>query len=186
MIKKISLLSLIVAIALPASAEVLKYKIDPVHSGVNFKVRHFLTKVPGSFNAFSGEIHYDTENPANSKVTATIDVSTVDTRNDDRDAHLQEEDYFNAKAHPTMEFTSTEWIPTGENTYLVKGVLEMLGKSLPVELEVSYLGEMEGRGTMRSGWEATTTIDRSMWGLSAGQPAVGLEVDVELNIQAHR
>lgn len=186
MIKKISLLSLIVAIALPASAEVLKYKIDPVHSGVEFKIRHFLNKMPGTFTAFSGEIHYDKDNPENCKAIATIEVKSVDTRNEKRDDHLRSEDYFNAAEHPTMEFTSTEWVPTGENTYLVKGVLEMLGKSLPVELEVTYLGEMEGRGTIRSGWEATTTLDRAMWGLTAGQPAVGLEVEVDLNIQAHR
>lgn len=186
MLKKISLLSLILSLALPAGADVLKYTIDPVHSGVNFKVRHFLNKMPGSFTTFSGEIHYDPENPANNKAIATIAVSSVDTRNDDRDAHLQAEDYFNAAAHPTIEFSSTEWVSTGENTFLVKGVLEMMGQSLPVEMEVTYLGEMEARGKVRSGWEGKTTLDRSKWGQTSGQPAVGLEVEVELNIQAHR
>lgn len=186
MLKRLSLLSLIVAFALPAGAEILVYKIDPVHSGVNFKIRHFLNKIPGTFTAFGGEIHYDKDNPENCKATATIEVKSVDTRNEKRDEHLRSEDYFAVAEHPTMEFASTEWVATGENTYLVKGILEMLGQSLPVELQVTYLGEMDGRGTIRSGWEATTTLDRSNWGLTSGQPVVGLEVDVELNIQAHR
>ena len=142
--------------------------------------------MPGTFTAFSGEIHFDAENPANNKAVATIEVTSVDTRNEKRDDHLRSADYFNVEANPTIEYSSTEWIPTGENTFLVKGVLEMMGQSLPIELEVTYLGEMEARGAIRSGWEGKTTLDRSKWGQSAGQPAVGLEVDVELNIQAHR
>ena len=92
----------------------------------------------------------------------------------------------NAAKWPTIEFTSTEWIPAGENTYTVNGILTMMGEENPVSMEVTYLGEMEARGAIRSGWEGTTTLDRSVWGQTSGQPAVGLEVEVELNIQAHR
>lgn len=186
MIKKLSLLFVAFACSLPAGAEVLEYTIDPVHSGINFKIRHFINKIPGTFTSFSGTISYDTEDPAKSSTTATIEVKSVDTRNEKRDAHLQEDDYFNAVAFPTIEFASTEWIPTGEGTYTVKGTLSMLGQSHPVEMEVTYLGEMETRGTIRSGWEGKAKLDRSIWGLSSGQPAVGLDVEIELNIQAHR
>ena len=187
MMKKTFSLTLAVLFAtLSASAETVVYKIDPVHSGINFKIRHFLNKIPGSFDAFEGEIHYDKENPANSKAVARISVASVDTRNADRDAHLQNEDFFKVDEFAFIEFKSTEWIPAGENSYTVKGLLTILGVEKPVELKVDYLGEMEGYGVMRSGWEGTTEIDRTDWGMGYGRPAVGSEVEIELNIQAHR
>ena len=169
-----------------AMAEVAVYKIDPVHSGISFKIRHFINKVPGIFEVFDGEIHFDKENPANSKAFANIKVASVDTRNEDRDAHLQNEDFFKANRFPSIKFTSTDWEAVGGNKYLVSGDLQMLGQAKPVTLEVTFLGEVEGRGQLRSGWEGTATIDRTEWGMGYGTPAVGKNVDIELNIQAHR
>ena len=172
--------------ALIANAEKTVYTIDTVHSGISFKIRHFINKVPGAFDSFSGEIHFDKETPANSKVVATIDVASVDTRNGDRDAHLQNEDFFKASEFPQISFTSTEWKVVDEDTFAVTGMLSILGVEKEVTLDVEFLGEVEGRGTIRSGWEGTTTIDRRDWGMGYGTPAVGAEVEVELNIQAHR
>lgn len=183
----LSLLLLVtVTTASAAMAEVAVYKIDPVHSGISFKIRHFINKVPGIFEVFDGEIHFDRENPANSKAFASIKVASVDTRNEDRDAHLQNEDFFESSRFPTIKFTSTEWEAMGGNKYRVTGDLQMLGKAKPVTLDVTFLGEVEGRGQLRSGWEATATIDRTEWGMGYGTPAVGKNVDIELNIQAHR
>ncbi len=168
------------------SSEVAVYKVDPVHSGISFKIRHFINKVPGVFNDFSGEIHFDKTNPANSKATATIQVGSVDTRNNDRDAHLQNEDFFESNRFPTIKFTSTKWEKTGEDTFQVSGDLQILGRTNPVVLDVTYLGEVEGRGQLRSGWEAKGSLDRSDWGMGYGTPVVGKTVDIELNIQAHR
>lgn len=168
------------------SAEPLTYTVDAVHSGVNFKIRHFINKVPGTFGQFSGTIEFDKENPEKSRASATVQVATVDTRNTDRDAHLLNDDFFKAKTFPAIEFTSTKWTPSGDNTFQVEGLLKMLGVEKPVTLDVVYLGEVEGRGVMRSGWEGKATIDRTEWGISYGIPAVGKEVEIELNIQAHR
>jgi polyisoprenoid-binding protein YceI len=186
MIRKSILLILTLTSAIPAIAEVVTYTIDPVHSGINFKIRHFINKIPGAFDSFSGEIQFDKENPENSKAVATIEVKSIDTRNEKRDGHLRNEDYFNEPQYPVIEFTSTEWIPTGEATYTVKGILKMMDVENPVEIEVTYLGEMEARNAIRSGWEGKATLNRADWGITGGQPAVGLQVDVELNIQAHR
>lgn len=172
--------------SISAPAEALVYKIDPVHSGISFKIRHFINKVPGTFKDFSGEIHYNKDNPAASKAVATVDVSTVDTRNADRDAHLQNEDFFKAGEFPSITFTSTQWKPITDDTFEVTGLLGILGIEKPVTVNVVYLGEVEGRGTIRSGWEGTATIDRRDWGMGYGTPAVGSEVQIELNIQAHR
>jgi len=167
-------------------AEPVTYTIDPVHSGIEFKIRHFINKVPGTFGQFSGTIHFDKENPENSKAEATIHVSSIDTRNEDRDAHLQNEDFFTSSQNPLITFASTSWKATGDNTYQVTGLLEMAGQKNPVVLAVTYLGEMEGKEKFRSGWEGTATIDRTDWGMSYGTPMVGEEVEIELNIQAHR
>jgi polyisoprenoid-binding protein YceI len=174
------------ATSLSASADAVVYKIDPVHSGISFKIRHFINKVPGTFSDFSGEIHYNKEAPAESMASATIDVTTVDTRNADRDAHLQNEDFFKSGEFPSIAFKSTEWKPVTEDTFEVTGMLGILGIEKPVTVNVVYLGEVEGRGTIRSGWEGTATIDRRDWGMGYGTPAVGAEVQIELNIQAHR
>lgn len=185
--KNLSLL--LVSFILGAStlpAEVVVYKVDPVHSGISFKVRHFLNKVPGTFSDFEGEIHFDAENPANSKALGVVRVPSVDTRNSDRDGHLQNEDFFNAPQNPLIEFESTKWEPVGENRFKVHGNLRMAGMEKPIALDLTYLGEMEGRGKIRSGWEGSAVIDRRDWGMSYGAPAVGTEVEIELNVQAHR
>jgi len=184
--KSILALAFITTFGAPLAAETLVYKIDPVHSGSRFKIRHFINRVPGTFGTFSGEIHFDKAAPENSKAVATLQVASVDTRNDRRDAHLLNEDFFKADQHPLIEFTSTEWAATGENTFKVKGLLKMVGAEHPVELDVTFLGEVEGRGVIRSGWEGAATIDRTRWGITYGGPAVGNEVQIELNIQAHR
>lgn len=177
------------ALLTAAQAEVVVYQIDPNHSQVGFKVRHFFNKVPGKFTDFSGEIHVDKKDMSKSKVKASIKPKSIDTGNSDRDEHLTEDDYFNITEFEAIEFESTEWKKTGDNKYDVTGNLTMLGVTKPVVLEVTYLGEQEGigpyEGLMVNGWEATTVFDRSDWGLDAGGPIVGDEVEVVLDIQGH-
>ncbi|MCC5804988.1 MAG: YceI family protein [Opitutales bacterium] len=169
-----------------AAAEVVRYKIDPVHSGIDFRVRHFINMVPGAFTGFEGEIHYDKENPSNSKAVATIDIASVNTRNEDRDKHLQQDDFFNAGEYPKMTFESTSWEPAGDNIYTVTGDLTFHGHTHPVEMQVQFLGEVEGRGVMRSGWRGTANIDRTKWGMDGYTAFIGTTIPVELNIQGHR
>lgn len=177
----------LLSLASLAQAEVLVYKVDPVHSGLNFKVRHFLNQVPGSFQKFTGEIHYDADNLANCKAFGEIEVGSVDTRNTDRDAHLQKDDFFKATANPKIAFSSTEWKKIGENKYAVTGILTMAGVGKSITFELEYLGEMPGRGgAMVSGWQGTGTIKRSDWGIAGGAGVVGDDVVLDLSIQAKR
>ncbi len=184
--KNLVLLSLLYVFTQTASAEVITYTIDSTHSGINFKVRQFLNKIPGSFTGFEGEIKFDAENPANCHVLAKIDANSITTGNDERDDHLQNDDYFAVESHPLVEFTSTEWIPAGDNKYTIKGVLKMVGVEKEVSLDVTFLGEMKTRRGTMSGWEGITKIDRKDWGITSGRPAIGDEVDIELNIRATR
>ena len=187
-------LALIVSLAIStaiftskASAEATVYKIDSVHSGITFKIRHFFTKVPGSFGGFSGEIHFDSENPSLSKTMATVDLKTVDTNNEDRDGHLQNEDFFNTPKFPEAKFVSTSFKKTGDMEYTIQGDLTIMGKTKSVELDAEFLGEGPGRsGAVIMGWDASTTIDRRDWGIDYGQGVVGNEVEITLNIQAKK
>jgi len=185
----ILLTSLIATVA--AHAEMVVYQIDPVHSSVNFKVRHFMNKVNGSFGSFQGEVHVDPETMTNSKAKAEIKTASVNTNNDKRDAHLQRDDYFSAGEFPVMTFETTAWkAGEGENEYEVTGNLTLLGVTKPVTLDVEYLGKQDGIGHYEGmeiiGFSAEGEIDRSEWGLDAGGPIVGNEVEIEISIQGHR
>ena len=181
-------LSAIAALALLspiASAEALVYTIDPVHSGITFKIRHFVNKVPGGFAAFQGEIHFDEDAPGNSKAAAVIETASVSTRNEQRDNHLRTADFFNSSEHPEIKFVSTSWKKLDERSYEVSGELTMLDQTHPVTLAVEYLGTAEGQGQEIAGWQGTTTLDRTKWGMSSNM-ALGDAVEVELNIQGRR
>ncbi|MGC6456039.1 MAG: YceI family protein [Coraliomargaritaceae bacterium] len=164
------------------------YQIDTSHSSVSFSIRHFVAKTTGSFNQFSGTIYVDTEDMTRNRVEASITVGSIDTASEKRDAHLNADDYFHSDKFPLIEFKSTVWTTTEKNeVFSVTGELTMLGVTKEVVLEVTLLGFGPGRnGAHLSGWEATTSIDRTEWGLTAGAPAVGDEVSITILIEAVR
>jgi len=171
-----------------AQAQVETYAIDASHSSVKFSIRHFVAKTTGNFAEFEGTLTVDRDELTNSSVEATIQIPSVDTDSDKRDRHLQEDDYFDASAFPAMTFKSTKWESAGsENEFKVTGDLTIRGITKEVVLDVELLGFGDGmRGAYLSGWEATTVLDRTDFGVIGGQPAVGNEVDVTINIEARR
>ncbi len=172
-----------------ASAEVHHFVVDPVHSNINFKIRHMqVGSVTGNFASFQGEILYDDANPENSTVEAIVQVASIDTNNADRDDHLNNEDFFNTRDYPVAAFESTQWVVVDKNEFAVTGDLTMMGKTLPVTFEVELIGIGEGRGgVMLSGWEAEAEIDRRQWGLTYGAPlAIGTDVELEIHIEAKK
>jgi polyisoprenoid-binding protein YceI len=171
-----------------APAAVETYVIDPVHSSVGFKVRHFLTKVPGSFTTFSGTITVDRDNLENSSVVAKIDVGSVTTGTEKRDNHLKSPDFFDVAKFDSITFTSTSWKKTGDATFDVTGDLTIHGVTKSVVLKVDLLGFGPGMmGAQLSGWDATTTIDRTDFGVDGPAmlgKALGNEVAVTISIEA--
>jgi polyisoprenoid-binding protein YceI len=166
-------------------AAVETYTIDPAHSSVGFNVRHFFTKVPGVFAKSNGTITVDRDNLEKSSVEATVDVASVNTREEKRDAHLKTKDFFLVEQFPTMTFKSKSWKKTGADTYDVTGDLTIKDKTKEAVLKVKSLGFGPGaRGAQLSGWEATTTLDRRDFGVTYGQGVVGNDVDVVINIEA--
>jgi polyisoprenoid-binding protein YceI len=172
--------------AFSATAAVETYAIDPVHSSVGFSIRHFFTPVPGSFTKFSGTITVDRDDLEKSSVEATIEAASIDTRNDRRNGDLRSDHFFSVEQFPSITFKSTSWKKTGDDTFDVTGNLTIKGVTKEVILKVKSLGFGPGmRGTMLSGWQATTTLHRSDFGISTMPKVLGEDVDVTIGIEAH-
>lgn len=166
------------------------WTIDPVHSEVSFTVRHLMvSKVRGRFAAFSGIIVTGSD-PLHSEVSAQIDLASIDTGNEQRDAHLRSTEFFDVEIHPTMSFRSTG-VRSHRHGYLVQGELSLHGVSRPVELQLEINGFVtDPWGGTRAGFSATGEIDRRDFDLDANTPLtdggllIGYEVQVALEIEA--
>ena len=166
------------------------WDIDPVHSDVSFTVRHMMvSKVRGRFGSFSGEIVTAPEF-SDSTVTTTVDATSVDTGNDQRDGHVRTADFFAVETHPTWTFRSTAIRPDGAE-YALDGELTIKGVTRPVTfaLEVNGFGP-DAYGGTRAGFSAATTINRSDFGVDIAMPldgggvVVSEKVQVSLEIEA--
>ena len=163
------------------------YTIDPVHSSITFKIRHFFSKVTGNFNEFEGQIVVDRENMDKSQTNASIDIKSINTRNEKRDAHLKSADFFDVEKYPAMTFKSKKWNKIAENEYEVMGDLSFHGVTKEVVLNVKSVGFGEGvQGTYLSGWEASTKINKSDFGITYGGKTLGEEVEIAIEVEAHR
>jgi catalase len=177
------------------------YFIDKNHSNVGFLIRHLFTKVPGRFTDFSGKISFDEANPEQSQAEVTIKTASVNTDNEERDKDLRSAKFFDVERFPEMTFRSKSVKATGQNTADVTGDLTMHGVTKEVVLKLEFTGKGKGAGpqgtivpgrdaaTMVSGWEATTSVRRSDFGMTWNQTIEGTrvvadEVQIELRIEA--
>jgi polyisoprenoid-binding protein YceI len=165
------------------------WDIDTSHSDVSFTVRHMMvSKVRGRFGVFSGEI-VTGENLTDSSVTATIDATSIDTNNEQRDGHIRSADFFDVENHPEWTFRSTG-VRVDDGDLAVDGELTIKGVTRPVTLalEVNGFGPDAWGGT-RAGFSASTTIDRNDFGvdikmpLDGGGVVVGDKVQINLEIE---
>ena len=168
------------------------WNIDTSHSGVHFTVRHMVvSKVRGAFAKWTAELAFDEENPSASKVSASIDAASIDTREPKRDAHLRSVDFFDVENHPALTFVSTKFEKVEGNEYRITGDLTMRGVTKQVVLETEFLGRgKDPWGNERIGFQAHTTVNRKEFGLNwnqaleAGGVLVGEKVEISLDIQA--
>ena len=166
------------------------WTIDPLHSEVGFSVRHMMvSKVRGKFTKFSGEF-VTAENPLVSSVNAEIDLSSIETGAEQRDAHLRSPDFFDTENHPAMTYRSTGIRAKGDG-YVVDGELTLKGvtRQVPLTLEVNGFGPDPYGGT-RAGFTATAEINRQDFGvnwnaaLEHGGVVVSDKVTIHLEIKA--
>jgi len=176
----------------PASVTTTTWNLDPAHSAAEFKVRHMMiSNVKGRFTSLSGVLTLDETDVTNSRIEASIETKTVDTREPDRDAHLRSADFFEVEKYPTMTFQSTSVKQTGEGELAVTGNLTIHGvtKSVVFAVEGPTPPHKDPWGNMRIGLSAATKINRKDYGLNwnaaleAGGILVGEEVAITLDVE---
>ena len=169
------------------------WSIDKSHSNVEFVVRHLMVaKVRGRFSDYDATITI-ADRPEDSHVEVTIDLDSISTGDEGRDAHLRNADFFDVENHPKATFNSTSVVASGKNTWNVVGDLTIRGTTKPVTLEVEFNGAAtDPWGNAKAFFEASTEIDRENWGLDWNQPLagggvlVGKKIKLELTIEAGR
>jgi polyisoprenoid-binding protein YceI len=167
------------------------WTLDSAHTVVSFTAKHMMiTKVRGIFKGVSGTVEFDEEDPTRSSVVATIPAATVDTGMEARDSHLRSADFLDAETFPTLEFRSTGIERAGDR-FRITGDLTIHGVTRPVTLEAEFLGIVRSmKGVRHAGFEASTTIKRSDWGLTwnvgleTGGWLVSDEISIELEVAA--
>ncbi len=168
------------------------YTIDPTHSRLGFVARHaMVTKVRGAFNSFDARVDVDGDDLSASKVSVTIDVDSIDTRNEQRDGHLRSNDFLDIATHPQITFVSTEVVPVGTDVVRVTGDLTIKGVAKPVTIDFTYEGSaVDPFGYQRVGFEGSVVINRKDWGitwnaaLEAGGVLVSDKITLEFEISA--
>jgi polyisoprenoid-binding protein YceI len=168
---------------------VTKWSIDPIHSEILFKVKHLMiSTVTGQFHKF--DLNVETENnDFNSvkKIDFSADIDSIDTNNEQRNAHLKSADFFNAEQHPKVEFSGTDY--EAEKGRL-RGNLSIGGITKPVTLDVEFGGQAKDPwGGERAGFTVTGKLSRKEFGLTynavteAGGVVVGDEIKITAEVQ---
>ncbi len=165
------------------------WAIDPVHSSIEFSVRHLMvSKVRGKFETFSGTITVAPDGTPS--VTAEIDVASLNTGNEQRDGHVKSADFFDVERYPVAAFTSTSVRPNGA-AYLLDGYLTLKGVTKSVSLDLEFNGVSPGQGYGEvSGYEASVVLSRRDFGIDIDLPmetggaVVGDKVTITLFIEA--
>ena len=165
------------------------YLLDPAHSEVTFSLRHMMiSKVRGTFGVKSATL-VAPENPLDASVQASVDVTSIDTKDEGRDGHLRSADFFDTENYPTMEFVSTG-TRVEKGDFFVDGDLTIRGITKPVSFEFDFGGfGTDPYGNYKAGASATTTINREDFGLTwnaaleTGGVLVGKDVTINLDLQ---
>jgi polyisoprenoid-binding protein YceI len=167
------------------------FTIDPVHSGVSFQIRHFVSKVRGTFKDVKGTITASPDAWQDAVVDVTIATASISTDNERRDAHLKSPDFFAADSFPTITFRSTRVERKGDDAK-IHGNLTIRGVTRPAVLDGRFTGIMGTPAAgQRVGFEATTVVNRMDYGVKwnraaeGGGAMLGDEVKIEISVEAN-
>ena len=181
------------AVALSAPALAATWQIDPAHSNVSFSVRHMMvSNVRGEFTKVSGTVDGDEKTPTQAVINATIDASSINTREAKRDDHLKSADFLDVAKYSTITFKSKKIEPSGTGQFKVTGDLTLHGVTREVVLDVSDVTPpiKDPMGKTRAGARASTKIDRKDFGINwsktmdGGGLLVGNDVDISIDVEA--
>jgi polyisoprenoid-binding protein YceI len=160
------------------------YAVDPVHSGITFKISHLgLSWIPGRFDGFSGNFTIDPEDASKCAFAMTIKPESVNTNNSKRDDHLRSPDFFNVKQFPAVTFKSTSIKPI-KNGYEVTGELTLHGVTKPVKFELVGGGKAQfPPGVQRMGFSTDFAIKRADFGIDKFEKMLGENVYVSVSFE---
>ena len=185
--------SLLLATAFAASAGIAtaaeRYTLDSSHSQVLFSYNHLgFSTTFGMFSGFEGEIMFDQADPGNSSVSVSMPTKSMFTGWEQRDGHFMSADFFGAEDEDLITFTSTAIEVTGDNTALITGDLTMndITQSVVLDATLNQAGANPINQKDWAGFDATTTLKRSDFGLGAFAPAVSDEVEVVISVEAEK
>lgn len=167
------------------------FVIEPTHSRFGFTVRHLgFTKVRGHFGTFTGTVTFDPADLTTLTAEASAETASIDTANEQRDAHLRSADFFDAEANATVAFVSTRVENVSGSTFTLVGDLTMHGVTREVAFEAEHLGtETDPWGNVRHAFEASASVNRTDFGLNwnavleSGGLLVSEKVEIELELQ---
>jgi polyisoprenoid-binding protein YceI len=168
------------------------WNFDLSHSSVSFYVRHLMvSKVRGSFHNWGGTLTIDDEDITRSSVDVSIDIGSIDTREEKRDAHLKSADFFDVDNHPKLTFKSTAVKRVSDDELEVLGDLQIRGITKPITLKVESNGQIKDPwGGTRAGFSGKATLSRKEFGLhwnallETGGVVVGDKIEIALEIEA--
>jgi polyisoprenoid-binding protein YceI len=183
--KFLAMAGLAVMMAAPSLAATSTWNLDPMHSNAQFTVRHLgISNVQGEFTKISGTVMLDDSDITKSSVDVTIDATSVDTRVSRRDDDLKSDGFFDVAKFPTITFKSTKVEKAGDGKLKVTGDLTLKGVTKSVVLEVTGPSGIDTHMGTRRGFSATTTIDRTAFGVSKDPaPMVGNDIAVQIDCE---
>lgn len=187
MFKRIALATALAAVSTTTFAAPVTYTIDPAHTDVIASWSHLGFSNPvAHFGQVDGTITYDAQNVGASKVEVTIPLAGMNSHVEAFDKHLRSADLFEAEKYPNITFKSTKVEAAGEGRLRVSGDLTVKGVTKPAVLEVTLnkVGEHPMKKVPTIGFDATTTLKRSDFGIAYAVPAVSDEVRIRITTEA--
>jgi polyisoprenoid-binding protein YceI len=178
-------MALVAGFSSVANAAEYKLDIKGTHSFIQFKIQHLgFSWLLGRFNKFDGEFSYDAANEATSKISITIDTSSLDSNHELRDKHLRSDDFFDVAKFPQASFVSTSFEPSSDGKAILKGDLTLHGVTNPVVINVNKIGEgKDPWGGYRVGFEGTTKLSLSDYKIKKNLGPKSQEVELYFSFE---
>jgi len=173
------------------AATTTKWVLDPMHSEVQFKVKHLvISTVSGFFKSFEGSLETENDDFEDAKISFALNIDSIDTNQTQRDEHLKSPDFFDAAQYPQITFSSTSFKKTDDDEFELVGDLTIKGVTKQVKLNAEFGGSTDDfYGNTKAGFEVTGKINRKDFGLTwdgvteAGSIVVGEEIKLTINVQ---
>jgi polyisoprenoid-binding protein YceI len=167
------------------------WKIDEVHTKIRFSARHMIiSEVEGEFKKFDFKMQHEGDEISNAQIEVTIEVNSLNTGSNDRDAHLRSADFFEVEKYPQMKFKSTSFEKVNDEQYKLRGDLTIKNITKRVELDVRYGGQIKDPwGNIRAGFNVRGTVNRFDYGLKwnnlmeSGGAIVGKNINIIADIE---